>query len=63
MISFDVKFKSTKSSSFLQAHRVEQAKRFAQVLSRISAEMFGLFDALITVDDVKIGSKSSMDKI
>ena len=57
MSSFDIKVKSVNSSSLLQGHRVEQAERFVEVLSRISAEMLRLFDALITVDDVKIGSK------
>lgn len=41
----------------LQGHRVERARSFVEILSKTSAEMLRLFDALVTVDDVKLGSK------
>ena len=45
-----------KSVCVLQGHRVEQAKAFTETVSRRSGEMLRLFDALVTVEDVKIGS-------
>ena len=41
----------------LQGYRVERAKSFVEILSKTSAKMLRLFDALVTVDDVKLGSK------
>ncbi|CAB4012661.1 Hypothetical predicted protein, partial [Paramuricea clavata] len=46
----------------LKGHRVGRAKSFIDVLSRTSAEMLRLFDALVTVDDVKIGKVEEKPK-
>ena len=40
-----------------QGHQLERAKVFVKILSRTSAEMLRLFDGLVTVDDVKVGSE------